>query len=221
LLRSINEIDGIHWVRFVTSNPHDISVELIQAIAECEKVCNQIHFPLQSGSNRILKLMNRKYTREQYLEKIDTLREAVPDMAFSSDFIVGFPGETDAEFAETRSAIETVRFASSFLFKYSPRSGTSAAAMEDDIPDEVKKTRHQELLALQNNITHELYKEHVGRTLEVLVDGPSKRNAAMLQGRTSEYFNVVFPGDESMQGTFVKVTMERATKLTLYGVMEE
>jgi tRNA-2-methylthio-N6-dimethylallyladenosine synthase len=217
LLRRINGIDGIDWLRFVTSNPHDISEELIQAIAECEKVCSQIHFPLQSGSNRILKLMNRKYTREQYLEKVIALRSAVPEMSFSSDFIVGFPSETDEDFAVTRSVMEEVRFASSFIFKYSPRPGTAAAEMDDDVPDTIKKERHQELLALQNSMTHEIHKAQIGKTHEVLVDGPSKRNPAMLQGRTSGYFNVVFPGDESLQGTFVKIRMERATPLTLYG----
>ncbi len=217
LLRMVQDIDGIRWIRFVTSNPHDISADLIRAIAECTKVCHQIHFPLQSGSDRILKLMNRKYTRAEYLEKINALRAVVPDMAFSSDFIVGFPSETDQDFAATRGAMEEVRFASSFIFKYSPRSNTTAAEMNDDVPVDVKKAWHQELLALQNRITHELYKDQVGHTCTVLVEGVSKRNPAMLQGRTSDYFNVVFPGDRKLTGTFVPVKLLRATPLTIYG----
>ena len=218
LLRMIQAVNGIHWIRFVTSNPHDISDDLIRTIAECDKICHQIHFPLQSGSDRILGLMNRKYSRAGYLAKVNALRQAVPDIAFSSDFIVGFPTETDQDFAATRSAMEEVRFASSFIFKYSPRPGTAAAVtMNDDVPLNVKKARHQELLKLQNRITHELHREQIGRVRMVLVDGPSKRNPAMLQGRTTDYFNVVFPGPETMSGTCVPVKLLRATALTLYG----
>jgi len=216
LLRKINEIDGIRWIRFVTSNPQDISDELICAITECEKVCHQIHFPLQSGSDRILKLMKRKYTRDEYMEKIDKIRGAVPDMAFSSDFIVGFPTETEEDFEATFSAVEQVKFASSFIFKYSVRSGTAAADMSDDIPIEVKKARHKKLLDLQNSVTYELHKQQVGNVVEVLVEGSSKRNTEMAQGRTSRYFNVVFPDKNAKSGTFVKVKINRATKLTLY-----
>ena len=217
LLRRINAIAGIRWIRFVTSNPQDISDELVAAIAECAKVCNQIHFPLQSGSDRILKLMNRKYTRAGYFQTVDKLRSAVPGMAFSSDFIVGFPGETDKDFALTRMAMEEVRYTSSFLFKYSPRPGTAAAALSDDVPCEVKKARHQELLALQNVLTLEVHQAQIGTEQEVLVEGPSKRNAQTLQGRTARYFNVVLPGDPAWAGTFRRVVFDRATTLTLYG----
>ncbi len=221
LLRKINGIDGIRWIRFVTSNPQDISDELICAIAESEKVCHQIHFPLQSGSDRILKLMKRKYSRAEYLKKIEEIRAAVPDMAFSSDFILGFPTETEEDFEKTFSAIEQVKFASSFIFKYSVRSGTAAANMPDDVLNEIKKSRHKKLLDLQNSITHDLYKEQIGNVVEVLVEGQSKRNPEMAQGRTSRYFNVVFPdpGVRAKGGTFAKVKIIRATKLTLYGTL--
>ena len=218
LLKKVNAINGLKWIRFVTSNPQDISDELIKTISECEKVCHQIHFPLQSGSDRILKLMKRKYTRSEYMEKVKKIRAAVPDMAFSGDFIIGFPTETEKDFEDTFSAIEQVEFASSFIFKYSVRSGTSAAKMEDDVPEETKKSRHKKLLDLQNSITHNIYKEQIGKVLEVLVEGQSKRNPEMAQGRTSQYFNVVFPDKNAKGGTFTKVKIVRATKLTLYGV---
>jgi len=217
LLKKVNAINGLKWIRFVTSNPQDISEELISTISECEKVCHQIHFPLQSGSDRILKLMRRKYTREEYMEKVENIRVAVPNMAFSGDFIIGFPTETEKDFEETFSAIEQVKFASSFIFKYSVRSGTSAAKMEDDVPEETKKSRHKKILDLQNSVTHELYKEQIGNVVEVLVEGQSKRNPEMAQGRTSRYFNVVFPDKNAKGGTFIKVKIIRATQLTLYG----
>ncbi len=221
LLRKINDINGLKWIRFVTSNPQDISDKLISVISECEKVCHQIHFPLQSGSDKILKLMKRKYTRAEYFEKVEKIRKVVPDMAFSGDFIIGFPTETEEDFEETFSAIEQVKFASSFIFKYSVRSGTAAAKMDDDVSDKVKKLRHKRLLDLQNSVTHNLYKEQIGNVLEVLVEGQSKRNPEMAQGRTSRYFNVVFPDENAKGGTFAKVKIIRATQLTLYGEKEE
>jgi len=217
LLRKINKIEGIKWIRFVTSNPHDITDELIAAISECEKVCHQIHFPLQSGSDRILKLMRRKYTRAEYMEKVKKIRIAVPDMAFSGDFILGFPTETEEDFQDTFSAIKKVNYASSFIFKYSVRSGTAAAKMDDDVTNELKKERHKKILDLQNSLTHNLYKKQIGTNVEVLVEGQSKRNPKMGQGRTSQYFNVVFPNNKMKGGDFVKVKIIRATKLTLYG----
>jgi len=218
LLRRIDAIDGVRWLRFVTSNPHDISPALIAAIAACERVCRQMHFPLQSGADRILARMQRRYTRAEYYAKIAALRAAVPPMMFSSDFIVGFPGETEADFEETCTALTQIGFASAFIFKYSPRPGTAAARdYADDVPQAVKEQRHRRLLALQNERTHAVYRRQVGSVQTVLVDGPSKLNAAMLQGRTAQYFNVVFAGSDCRPGTFVNVRMTRATPLTLYG----
>jgi tRNA-2-methylthio-N6-dimethylallyladenosine synthase len=221
LLRQINGIEGVRWIRFVTSNPHDISPAMIEAIADCERVCRQMHFPLQAGADRILARMRRRYTCADYHAKIAALRAAVPSMVFSSDFIVGFPGETDAEFAETCAALTQIGFASAFIFKYSPRPGTAAARdYADDVPQAVKEQRHQHLLALQNEQTHAVYRRQVGSVQTVLVDGPSKLNTAMLQGRTAQYFNVVFSGTDCRPGTFVNVRMTHATPLTLYGELE-
>ncbi len=217
LLRRIAGIDAVRWIRFVTSNPQDISDELIATIGACGKICRQIHFPLQSGSDRILRAMNRNYTCQEYLEKVARLRAVAPDMAFSSDFIVGFPGETDDDFAATRAAMEHVRFASSFIFKYSPRPGTAAAALPDDVPRDVKEARHQELLALQNAHTLQAHRAQIGTLQDVLIDGPSKRNAAMLQGRSARYFNVVLPGPRSWAGSIRSVRITRVTALTMYG----
>ncbi|MCX7846522.1 MAG: MiaB/RimO family radical SAM methylthiotransferase [bacterium] len=216
LLRRVSEIPGIRWVRFLTSNPYDISEELVETVASSPKICHQIHFPLQSGSDRILRAMNRKYTCAEYLEKVARIRSAVPDMAFSSDFIVGFPGETEEDFAATYAAMEQVKFANAFIFKYSARRGTAAAALPDDVPRHVKEARHQALLALQSKHTLLAHEAHVGSHVEVLVEGPSKRNPEMLQGRTSRFFNVIFPGQSWWAGTFRTVRVTHATPLALY-----
>ena len=221
LLREIQNIDGIKRLRFLTSNPQDISDELISTIAECDKICHQIHFPLQSGSDRILKLMKRKYSLEEYIGKIDKLRAAVPDISFSSDFIVGFPGETDEDFKATRAAMEKIRYTSAFLFKYSTRRGTKAADYEDDVPIELKKARHQELLSLQNQTTFEFHKSLVGKTVEVLIDGKSKRNEKNAQGRSRQYFNVVVENADLNGGELVNVKITKATKLSIYGKLND
>ncbi len=217
LLREIQNIDGIKRLRFLTSNPQDISDELISTIAECDKICHQIHFPLQSGSDRILKLMKRKYSLTEYMEKVDKLRAAVPDISFSSDFIVGFPGETDEDFIATLEAMKKIRYTSAFLFKYSTRRGTKAADLEDDVPIELKKARHQELLNLQNQTTYEFHKSLVGKTVEVLIEGKSKRNEKNAQGRSRKYFNVVVENANLHGGELVEVEITRATKLSIYG----
>lgn len=217
LLRAVAAVSGIERVRFLTSNPHDISPELIEAMASTPEVCHHLHFPLQSGSDTILRAMNRRYTRAEYLALVERIRTAVPDCAFSSDFIVGFPGETDQDFAATHAAMEEIQYASAFIFKYSPRAGTPAAAWEDDVPREVKEARHATLLACQNAHTAAHHAAHVGSVQKVLVDGVSARNDAMLQGRTDRYFNVVFAGDPSCIGTFVPVEITDHTPLTLYG----
>ena len=221
LLREMQNIEGIKRLRFLTSNPQDISDDLISTIAECDKICHQIHFPLQSGSDRILKLMKRKYSLNEYMGKVDKLRSAVPDISFSSDFIVGFPGETDKDFNATLEAMKRIRYTSSFLFKYSTRRGTKAADYEDDIPIEIKKARHQELLSLQNQTTFEFHKSLVGKTVEVLIEGKSKRNANNAQGRSRQYFNVVVEDADLIGGELVEVEITRATKLSIYGKLKD
>jgi len=220
LLAEAAKIDGLKWLRFVTSNPQDISDELIDLMASEPKICRYLHFPLQSGSNRILKMMNRKYTLEQYLEKVAKLKAAMPDLWLAGDLIVGFPGETLEDFQATLAAVERIDYANNFLFKYSERPGTAAAKLCDDVPMEEKKRRHAELMALQGKLTHEHLKSLVGTTQTVLVEGHSKRNRAVLQGRTTHYANVVFDGDPTLIGKFVSVKMESATPLTLYGSFE-
>ena len=217
LLRRVNAIAGIRWIRFLTSNPQDISADLIAAIGSCEKVCHQMHFPLQSGSDRILKLMNRKYTCAEYLGIVEKIRAAAPDMAFSTDIIVGFPTETDEDVADTARAMRAAGFASGYIFKYSPRPGTKAAELADDVPVEVKKARHQTLLALQNELTFKAHQGLVDTTQLVLAEGPSKTDTRMLRGRTATHFNVVFPGAPEYAGRFITVRITRATPLTLYG----
>ncbi|MCX7002854.1 MAG: MiaB/RimO family radical SAM methylthiotransferase [bacterium] len=218
LLRRLDAIADLCWLRFVTSNPQDISDAMIGALAACKKVCPQIHFPLQSGSDRVLQRMHRRYRCADYLAHVARLRAAVPAMMFSSDFIVGFPGETDADFQATVVAMEQVRFASAFIFKYSPRPRTAAARdFPDDVPTAVKEARHQQLLALQNAHTLAHHQQQVGTRQLVLVDGPSKTNPAMLQGRSAQYFNIVFPGTAQLAGSFAEVCITHATPLTLYG----
>jgi len=221
LLKEVQKVEKIKRIRFLTSNPQDISDELISAIAECDKICHHIHFPLQSGSDKILKMMKRKYSLAEYFDKINKLKKAVPDIAFSSDFIVGFPSESDEDFNLTCAAMEQIRYASSFLFKYSVRNGTAAAKLTDDVPEETKKARHKILLDLQNKLTYEHHKSLVGKTVEVLIDGRSKRNPRNAQGRSRRYFNVVVEDAELSGGELVNVKITRATKLSLYGKIEK
>jgi tRNA-2-methylthio-N6-dimethylallyladenosine synthase len=218
LLRRLAAVPALRWLRFVTSNPQDISDEMITTLANCPKLCPQIHFPLQSGSDRILQRMHRRYTRAEYLDKVACIRAAVPAMAFSSDFIVGFPGETDVDFQATLDAMEQVRFASAFIFKYSPRPRTSAARdFADDVPTAIKEARHQQALALQNAHTFAHHQQLLGTRQLVLIDGVSKTNSAMVQGRSAQHFNVVAPGAAHLAGSFVEVQITRATPLTVYG----
>ena len=184
LLGRLDRIGGLERLRFVTSHPKDATDELFRAMAELPSVCPYLHLPAQSGSNRVLRDMNRCYTREHYIERIARLREIVPDVEAASDFIVGFPGETDAEFEETVDLVRRVQFRNCFVFKYSPRAGTKAAGMPDDVPWATKQERNQCLLAVQEAIMRRRNAAMVGRTLDVLVEGASKRDPARLTGRS-------------------------------------
>jgi tRNA-2-methylthio-N6-dimethylallyladenosine synthase len=184
LFAQINDVEGIERIRFTTSNPYNLTPRLIRALRDVPKVCEYFHLPLQSGSNRVLERMNRGYTRERYLALVAEIRDAVPDMAFSTDLIVGFPGETEADFAATLEVVERVGYDNVFVFRYSPRPGTPAASMPDQVPDDVKAGRNSRLLELVNRVTAERNRRLAGRTLEVLVDGTSKKNAGELSGRT-------------------------------------
>ncbi len=216
LLRKVSEVPGDFWVRFLSSHPKDCTKELIDTIAECPKVCSHIYLPVQSGSNRILKRMNRHYTVEWYKELIAYARERIPGVMFTTDLIVGFPGETEEDFMQTLKLVEEVRFASLFTFIYSKREGTAAAKMDDPVPKEEKSRWFSMLLDAQRKIGAEHYRGYVGKTFRVLCDG---RSPLGLTGRTE--FNAVidFPGDASLIGQFVQVEVVRADKHNLSGVV--
>jgi len=220
LLEKLDTIKGDFRLRFFTSHPKDADKRLFEAIRDLDKVCPFLHLPIQSGSNNVLKKMNRKYTRENYLAKIDMVKEIVPDISLSSDFIVGFPGETEQDFQDTLSAMEYVGYDSSFIFKYSVRHGTKAAEFGDDVPKELKENRNHRLLELQDKISLLKNKNFVNKTMRILVEGKSKRNPERLFGRTGNFKRVVFNGDEKHIGEFINVKINRVTSLTLFGAIE-
>ena len=208
LLREVNNIEGLKRIRFMTSHPKDLSDDLIDAIRDCDKVCRHMHLPLQSGSSRLLKIMNRHYDKEHYLALVDKLRKKVPDIAITTDIIVGFPGETDEDFAETIDVVKRVRYDSAFTFIYSKRTGTPAAAMEDQVPQEVVKRRFDELLALVQSISNEKAMELEGRTLPVLIEEPNEQDAALVTGRLDNNSVVHLPGNPDMIGRIYNVRLK-------------
>ena len=217
LIARINEIEGLARIRFMTSHPKDISDKLIAAYGTCEKLCHYIHLPVQAGSSKVLREMNRHYTREAYLQKVEKLRAIDPDMAISTDIIVGFPGETEAEFEETLSLCEEVRYDSAFTFLYSVRKGTPAEKFEDQIPEEVKHERFNRLVDVINRISAEKNAAYVGRVEKVLVDGPSKTNSKTYGGRTETFKLVNFEGRPEMIGQIVAVEITDANTFSLVG----
>jgi tRNA-2-methylthio-N6-dimethylallyladenosine synthase len=217
LLRAVHEVAGIERIRFVTSNPMDLEADLLRAMGELPKVMEYLHFPAQSGSDAVLRRMFRGYTKDRYLELADLARELVPGIELASDFIVGFPGETEADFAETVELMERVRFQNCYVFKYSPRPGTKAEAWEDDVPEAVKKARNQRLLKVQERHSLAINQARIGRRYEVLVEGTSKRDASRLTGRTRTNQIAAFPGSPDLAGRLVTVEVHRATPLTLIG----
>ena len=205
-------------IRFSTSNPQDMTVEVIEAMARHRNICNYIHLPVQSGSDRILQAMNRLHTRQEYMELIDTIRRLIPDCGISQDMIAGFPGETEADHRDTLELMEYVKYDFGFMFAYSERPGTLAARkLPDDVPDPVKKRRLREIIDLQQ--AHSLYRNklHVGKVQEVLIEGPSKRSDAHWMGRNSQNTVVVFPKEAYRVGEFVNVRIEDCTSATLLG----
>jgi len=219
LLRDINKISGIERIRFTTSHPKDLSPELINAMAECEKVCEHIHLPVQAGSNRILKKMNRCYTREDYIELVNKIRKAIPNIAITTDIIVGFPGETEEDFHDTLDLVEKVRYDSAFTFMYSKRRGTPAAKMKNQVEDDVKKERLQRLIDLQTKISKEINKTYHNKIVEVLVEGPSKNNKEMMSGRTRTNKLVNFMPKRQCVGELVQVKITEPRAWTLEGIM--
>ena len=213
LLQKIAEIDGKFRIRFMTSHPKDLSEEVIKLISEHQNFCNNIHLPVQSGSDAVLKRMNRKYTRGRYLDLIDTIRKYMPDAGITTDIMVGFPGETEQDFKDTIDLVKRVRFQNAFTFVYSPRNGTPAAAMEQ-IPADIKKARITELVALQNAISDEISLEYLNKTYEVLVEDEENGVCA---GRTDSGRLVRFPGERSDIGKFIDVTVTKSKASSLYG----
>ncbi|QGU95185.1 tRNA (N6-isopentenyl adenosine(37)-C2)-methylthiotransferase MiaB [Clostridium bovifaecis] len=217
LLRRVNKIEGLERIRFMTSHPKDVSDELISAMAECEKVCEHGHFALQSGSSRILEKMNRKYTREQYLELVKKLRMAMPNIAITTDIIIGFPGETEEDFEETLSIVKEVEFDSAFTFIYSQREGTPAAKHEEQVPENIKHERFNRLVEAVNEILAKKNKEYEGKIVEVLVEGPSKNDETKLMGRTRTSKLVNFQGSPDIVGKLVKAKITKAQSFSLIG----
>jgi tRNA-2-methylthio-N6-dimethylallyladenosine synthase len=219
LLRKVSEVEGLRRIRFITSHPSFVRPSLIEAMRDLPKVCKYLHFPAQSGSDRILKAMRRGYTVARYLELVETLRAEVPGIELASDFIVGFPGETAEDFQGTVDLMERVRFQNSFVFKYSPRPGTDAAALPDDVPDEEKKRRNQELLDVQTRHSLDHNRALVGRRVEILVEGPSKRDPRRQTGRTDTHRIVNFDAGRDLAGKFVAVEITGATPNALSGAL--
>lgn len=217
LIYMLSEVDGIERIRFMTSHPKDISDKLIAAYGKCEKLCHYIHLPVQAGSSKVLKEMNRHYTREDYLEIVRKLREVDPDIAISTDIIVGFPGETEEEFEETLTLCEEVRYDSAFTFLYSVRKGTPAEKFENQIPEEIKHERFNRLVDVINRISVEKNAEYVGRIEKVLVDGPSKNNSKTYGGRTESFKLVNFRGTPDMIGQVIDVLITGANTFSLEG----
>jgi tRNA-2-methylthio-N6-dimethylallyladenosine synthase len=216
LLRACDAVPGIERIRFTSPHPKDFREPVIAALAECETVCEQVHLPLQSGSSRILKAMRRTYDRDRYLRLAEKLRAAVPDLALGTDIIVGFPGETEEDFAETLAVVEEVRYDSAYTFVFSPRAGTEAATLPDQVPEDVKRDRIERLIELVQQIAAERNAERVGRVEQVLVEGASRTDASLLRGRTRRNTTVNFAGTAG-PGELADVRIESATSTTLKG----
>ncbi|RDY24251.1 tRNA (N6-isopentenyl adenosine(37)-C2)-methylthiotransferase MiaB [Romboutsia maritimum] len=222
LLRKVNEIEGIERIRFMTSHPKDISDEVIYAIRDCDKVCEFLHLPVQCGSTSLLKKMNRHYTKDYYLEIVEKARKEVPEIAFSTDLMIGFPGETEEDLLDTIDVVEKVRYDSAFTFIYSRRKGTPAAEMEDQIPENVKHERFNTVLEKVNEICIEINRSYQDKIVEVLVEGPSKTDDNKLTGRTRQNKLVNFETtEEDLVGKLVMVEITSTSKFSLNGVIKK
>ena len=219
LLRACDAVEGIERVRFTSPHPKDFREPVIAAMVECSSVCEHVHLPLQSGSSRVLKAMRRTYTRERYLALAERMRAAIPDLAFGTDIIVGFPGETEEDFRETLEVVEQVGYDSAYTFVYSPRAGTEAAALTDQVPHEVKIDRMERLVELTQRLARDRNEARVGRLEEVLVEGPSRTDPALLRGRTRRNTMVNFTGSAA-PGDLVGVLVAGATSTTLRGAQQ-
>ena len=217
LLEAVNKIKDIERIRFTTSHPKNAGRSLFRAMKDLDKVCEHIHLPLQSGSDKMLDLMNRKYKFEDYLKKVTALRKIIPDVGISTDIIVGFPSEKEKDYNATKKALEEIKFNSSFIFKYSPRPPALSSCLVDDVLEEVKRKRNNDLLALQKKISHEKNKSFIGSEQEVLVEGESRLSKKEVIGRTRDNTSCVFKGDKDLIGRLVKVRIKGTTPNTLKG----
>jgi tRNA-2-methylthio-N6-dimethylallyladenosine synthase len=217
LIEAVHEIEGLDRIRFTSPHPKGYGDDLAEAYARLPKLCENAHLPLQSGSDRLLKLMHRGYTRERYIGIIEKLRRAKPGIGVSTDIIVGFPGETEEDFEQTLSLAREIEFDMAYIFKYSPRRDTPAAEMPGQLSTEVKEERNERLLRLVNEIADRNYKKLVGQRVQILVEGPSKKNAARMMGRTRCNKIVVFDGSDRHRGQLMDVKIDRAGLFTLYG----
>ncbi|MGI5901889.1 MAG: tRNA (N6-isopentenyl adenosine(37)-C2)-methylthiotransferase MiaB [Desulfitobacteriia bacterium] len=220
LLQAVDQLEGLKRVRFMTSHPKDISDKLITTVAKGTHICEHFHFPFQAGSNKILKAMNRNYTREYYLQRVERILELIPEARLTTDIIVGFPGETEEDFAQTLDLVKNVPFTQAFTFMYSKRSGTAAAKLKEQVPLEIKKLRLQQLMEVQNKRSFALRQEMLNKRYEVLVEGPSKTDPNQLTGRTRGNEIVVFKGSEDLIGSLVSVKIVAANSWTLFGEVE-
>jgi len=220
LLKKLDEV-GIERIRFMTSHPKDISDELIDVIAGSKHICHALHLPVQHGSTRVLESMNRKYSREKYLARVEAIKAKIPDMSLTTDLIVGYPGETEEEFEETCSLVSQVGYDSAFTFIYSPRIGTRAADMPDQIPEAVSSRRIQKLIAIQKENTHKNYAAYIGQIHSVLVDEASKRDETQMAGKNEYNITVNFPGTKDLIGQIVRVRITSAGESTLRGELLE
>lgn len=221
LLQEIEKIEGLKRIRFMTSHPKDLSDELIEVMANSKKICKQLHLPLQSGSSEILKVMNRRYDKEKYLALVDKIKKAIPDIGLTTDIIVGFPGETEEDFLETLDVVRKVRYDSAFTFIYSKRTGTPAAAMENQVPEDVVKDRFDRLLKEVQNISQEMTARFEGMVEEVLVEDVNDHNPELVTGRMSNNHLVHFPGDASMIGKIIKVHLDECKGFYYMGSIVE
>ena len=221
LLREVNKIEGLKRIRFMTSHPKDLSDDLIMAIKECDKVCKHMHLPLQSGSSRVLKEMNRHYDKEKYLDEVKRLREQIPDIAITTDIIVGFPGETEEDFLETMDVVKRVRYDSAFTFIYSKRTGTRAATMENQVPDDVVKDRFDRLLKEVQTISSEKAKCYEGKVVPVLAEEMDDQKDGYVTGRMDNNSIVHFPGTEDMIGNIYNVKLDECRGFYYMGEIKE
>ncbi len=221
LLRAVNNIEGIERIRFISPHPKDFTEDVIEAIRDCNKVCKLIHLPLQSGSSQVLKIMNRKYTKEQYLNLVERMKKTIPNVVFTTDIIVGFPGETEEDFEDTLEVVKQVKFEQVFMFIYSRRVGTPGDRMENQIPEEMKHKRFNRLKELVENQIAENNQTYLGMIQKVMVEGTSKNNEKMLTGRTDSNKVVIFEGKEELIGTMVQIKIVSEHMWYLKGKIEK